>query len=119
MMLVYVSHSSIRVVFRWCVFFQAEDDIRVAHECLEFRRVLFRSQLIDGIASWWTAVHGYNHPHIAEALKAQIDRMPHVMLGGLVHEPGARLAARGRKSVVQGKGVSVRGDHGGRRIITQ
>jgi adenosylmethionine-8-amino-7-oxononanoate aminotransferase len=51
-------------------------------------------QLIDGIASWWTAVHGYNHPHIAEALKAQIDRMPHVMLGGLVHEPGARLAAR-------------------------
>jgi len=51
-------------------------------------------RLIDGIASWWTAVHGYNHPHIAEAIKAQLDTMPHIMLGGLVHEPGARLAAR-------------------------
>jgi adenosylmethionine-8-amino-7-oxononanoate aminotransferase len=51
-------------------------------------------ELVDGLASWWTACHGYNHPHIAGALKAQIDRMPHVMFGGLAHEPAYRLAAR-------------------------
>lgn len=51
-------------------------------------------ELIDGIASWWTACHGYSHPHIAEAVSAQMERMPHVMLGGLVHEPAMRLAGR-------------------------
>ncbi len=51
-------------------------------------------ELIDGIASWWTACHGYNHPHIQAALHRQIDRMPHVMFGGLVHEPALKLAER-------------------------
>ena len=51
-------------------------------------------ELIDGISSWWTACHGYNHPHIAAALKTQLDTMPHVMLGGLVHEPAVHLAER-------------------------
>ena len=51
-------------------------------------------ELIDGIASWWTACHGYNHPHILAALHRQIDAMPHVMFGGLVHEPALRLAER-------------------------
>ena len=50
--------------------------------------------LIDGIASWWTACHGYNHPHIAAAIAQQLQIMPHVMLGGLVHEPALTLAAR-------------------------
>jgi adenosylmethionine-8-amino-7-oxononanoate aminotransferase len=50
--------------------------------------------LIDGIASWWTAAHGYNHPHIVEAIRAQAAVMPHVMLGGLLHEQAARLATR-------------------------
>ena len=51
-------------------------------------------ELVDGLASWWTACHGYNHPHIADALRAQIETMPHVMFGGLAHEPAYRLAAR-------------------------
>jgi len=51
-------------------------------------------ELIDGIASWWTACHGYNHPHIRAAVERQLAQMPHVMLGGLVHEPAARLAQR-------------------------
>jgi adenosylmethionine-8-amino-7-oxononanoate aminotransferase len=51
-------------------------------------------ELIDGISSWWTACHGYNHPHIRAAVNAQIATLPHVMFGGLVHEPALRLAQR-------------------------
>ncbi len=51
-------------------------------------------ELVDGIASWWTACHGYNHPHIARAIADQLARAPHVMFGGLAHEPAYRLAAR-------------------------
>ena len=51
-------------------------------------------ELVDGLASWWTACHGYNPPHIAAALRDQIERMPHVMFGGLAHEPAYRLAER-------------------------
>jgi len=51
-------------------------------------------ELIDGIASWWTACHGYNHPAIRDAVRAQLDAMPHVMFGGLVHEPALTLARK-------------------------
>jgi adenosylmethionine-8-amino-7-oxononanoate aminotransferase len=50
--------------------------------------------LIDGISSWWTACHGYNHPHIRAVVAAQLGRLPHVMLGGLVHAPALDLAQR-------------------------
>jgi adenosylmethionine-8-amino-7-oxononanoate aminotransferase len=51
-------------------------------------------ELIDGIASWWSACHGYNHPHILKAVEKQLHTMPHVMFGGLVHEQALTLAAR-------------------------
>lgn len=51
-------------------------------------------ELVDGLASWWTACHGYNHPHIAAAVREQLETMPHVMFGGLSHEPANRLATR-------------------------
>jgi len=50
--------------------------------------------LIDGVASWWTACHGYNHPHLIDAIVQQLKSMPHVMLGGIVHEPALRLSKR-------------------------
>ena len=51
-------------------------------------------ELIDGIASWWTACHGYNHPHIRAAVERQLATMPHVMFGGLAHEQALTLARR-------------------------
>src|SRR5664279_469291 len=50
--------------------------------------------LIDAIASWWCVIHGYNHPALNAALRAQADDFAHVMLGGLTHAPAQRLADR-------------------------
>lgn len=51
-------------------------------------------ELIDSVSSWWSVIHGYKHPEITEAIKAQADRFSHIMLGGLTHEPVKRLSAK-------------------------
>lgn len=51
-------------------------------------------RLIDSVSSWWSVIHGYHHPALDEAVRSQLDRFAHVMLGGLTHEPAERLSQK-------------------------
>jgi adenosylmethionine-8-amino-7-oxononanoate aminotransferase len=58
----------------------------------EFLYLADGTKLIDGMSSWWSVIHGYNNGYINDALKNQIDKIAHVMFGGLTHEPAVKLA---------------------------
>jgi adenosylmethionine---8-amino-7-oxononanoate aminotransferase len=72
---------------------KTEPDPIHIHEAYENKLITKDGRtLIDGVSSWWSVIHGYNHPSLNKALTQQMNRLSHVMLGGLTHQPALDLA---------------------------
>lgn len=78
----------------YCQMKTAPQPLRVVKSEREFLTLDDGRVIVDGIASWWTACHGYNHPYIAERVAKQLHQMPHVMMGGLCHDQALHLSSR-------------------------
>jgi adenosylmethionine-8-amino-7-oxononanoate aminotransferase len=63
-----------------------------AHGCLI--KLADGRELLDGMSSWWSVIHGYNHPVLNSAITSQLNKMAHIMFGGLTHEPAVTLATK-------------------------
>ena len=71
-----------------------ESRYTVVHAENEYITLDNGQQLIDGVSSWWAAIHGYNHPELNEALSEQANKFAHIMLGGLTHKPAEDFAEK-------------------------
>ena len=82
----FISNQSNPLWMPYCQMKTATEPIEVAET--EGVRLILKDgrELIDGISSWWTACHGYRHPKIVASIVEQAQKMPHVMMGGIVHE---------------------------------
>lgn len=72
----------------------ADEPLKIVSAEKEFLYDTEGKAYIDAISSWWTMIHGHNHPAIVAAIKAQLDKLDHVLLGGFTHEPAEKLAKR-------------------------
>ncbi|MFG0289973.1 MAG: adenosylmethionine--8-amino-7-oxononanoate transaminase [Rhodopirellula sp. JB044] len=89
------SHEVANAIWRpYCQMKTAPDPLEIVSAQDFHLQTADGRQLIDGMASWWSVCHGYAHPHVIEAVTKQLERLPHVMFGGITHEPAERLASR-------------------------
>lgn len=81
----------------WYPYRQMQHDFaeyEVVHAEKEFIFLKDGNRLIDGVSSWWAAIHGYNHPELNKVINEQVSKFSHIMLGGFTHQPVKQLASK-------------------------